>query len=245
MDENEIIQQEENTGAEDSLTGEPAEESQDDSLDLTELNEEGQETQGEEPQSAGGLKEPGYVQKRISKAVEQAVAQVRAEYDAKLAPLMERMLEEDARALVQSGQVKDLETAKELVRYRQGRPQPVETEQPRNEKGQFAPKQDNAADIRADMLARQAQKVKASRGIDVMAEFNRNEETRNKVLSGEWDFYDVADAVKEQKARRKAPAPMRSSNGASGAEKSTIASMSDEQFDRLNKRLEEGARFKV
>jgi hypothetical protein len=38
---------------------------------------------------------------------------------------------------------------------------------------------------------------------------------------------------------------MRSSNGASGAEKSTIASMTDEQFDRLNKRLEEGARFKV
>jgi hypothetical protein len=78
-----------------------------------------------------------------------------------------------------------------------------------------------------------------------MAEFNNNEDIRNKVLTGEWDFYDVADSMKERNEARKAPAPMRSSNGASGAEKSTIASMTDEQFKRLNKRLEEGARFKV
>ena len=55
----------------------------------------------------------------------------------------------------------------------------------------------------------------------------------------------ISALIKERKAARKAPSPMRSSNGASGAEKSTIASMTDEQFERLNKRLEEGARFRV
>lgn len=200
----------------------------------------------QQPETTGT--EPGWIKKRVGAAVDKAIREteqrIRAEYDAKLAPLMERMLEQDALALMESGKVKDLETAKELVRYRQGQPQ-VAAEQPRNEKGQFSPRQDSADDIRADMLAKQAQKVKTVRGIDVMAEFNNNEEIRQKVLTGEWDFYDVADAVKEQQATRKAPAPMRSSNGASGAEKSTIASMTDEQFKRLNKRLEEGARFKV
>jgi hypothetical protein len=207
-----------------------------------------QPKQTEENQSGNGT-EPGWIKKRVGAAVDKAIREteqrIRAEYDAKLAPLMERMLEQDAMELVQSGKVKDLETAKELVRYRQGQPQPKTEEQPRDENGRFTSKQESSDDIRADMLARQAQKVKTVKGVDVMAEFNRNEETREKVLSGEWDFYDVAEAMQTQKAHRKAPAPMRSSNGASGAEKSTIASMTDEQFDRLNKRLEEGARFKV
>lgn len=200
-------------------------------------------------ETSGGGTEPGWIKKRVGAAVDKAIREteqrIRAEYDAKLAPLMERMLEQDALELVQSGKVKDLETAKELVRYRQGQPQPKTEERPRDENGRFTSAQDSSADIRADMLARQAQKVKTVKGVDVMAEFNRNEETREKVLSGEWDFYDVAEAMQAQQSRRKAPAPMRSSNGASGAEKSTIASMTDEQFDRLNKRLEEGARFKV
>jgi hypothetical protein len=206
-----------------------------------------QPKQPEETTSGSGT-EPGWIKKRVGAAVDKAIREteqrIRAEYDAKLAPLMERMLEQDALELVQSGKVKDLETAKELVRYRQGQPQP-KNEQPRDENGRFSSNQDSSDDIRADMLAKQAQKVKTVKGVDVMSEFNRNEEVREKVLSGEWDFYDVAEAMQNQKAHRKAPAPMRSSNGASGAEKSTIASMTDEQFDRLNKRLEEGARFKV
>ena len=204
--------------------------------------------QPKQPENSGSGTEPGWIKKRVGAAVDKAIREteqrIRAEYDAKLAPLMERMLEADAQALVDSGKVKDLETAKELVRYRQGQAQPEKTEPARNEKGQFTA-QNDAPDATADFLARQAQKIKQNKGVDVMAEFNSNEDTRQKVLSGEWDFYDVAEALAERKASRKAPAPMRSSNGASGAEKSTIASMTDEQFDRLNKRLEEGARFRV
>lgn len=214
----------------------------------TVMDDQPKQTESNEPSGSGT--EPGWIKKRVGAAVDKAIREteqrIRAEYDAKLAPLMERMLEQDALALVESGKVKDLETAKELVRYRQGRPQTPEVAEskPRNEKGQFAP-QKSANDIFAETMAKQAQKVNTKTGLDVMAEFNANEETRQKVLTGEWDFYDVAESLKEKKATRRAPAPMRSSNGASGAEKSTIASMTDEQFERLNKRLEEGARFKV
>ena len=214
----------------------------------TVMDDQPKQTESNEPSGSGT--EPGWIKKRVGAAVDKAIREteqrIRAEYDAKLAPLMERMLEQDALALVESGKVKDLETAKELVRYRQGRPQTPEVAEskPRNEKGQFAP-QKSANDIFAETMAKQAQKVNAKTGMDVMAEFNANEETRQKVLTGEWDFYDVAESLKEKKATRRAPAPMRSSNGASGAEKSTTASMTDEQFERLNKRLEEGARFKV
>ena len=99
--------------------------------------------------------------------------------------------------------------------------------------------------MRADILSKQANKIKTSRGLDVMAEFNGNEETKAKVLSGEWDFYDVAESMSAKPAKAKVPAPMRSPNGASGAERSTIATMSDEQFDRLDRKISEGARYTV
>ncbi len=207
----------------------------------------------ENNETSGSGTEPGWIKKRVGAAVDKAIREteqrIRAEYDAKIAPLMEKMLEQEARELVQRGTVKDLETAMELVRYRQGQSQPVKPETPRNEKGQFTAREEQSEDAavqaRIDMLRHQADKILSQRNVDVIAEFNDNEETRQKVISGEWDFYDVAESLSEKKAARRAPSPMRSSNGASGAEKSTIASMTDEQFDRLNKRLEEGARFKV
>ena len=79
-----------------------------------------------------------------------------------------------------------------------------------------------------------------------MAEYNSNEETREKILSGEWDFYDVADELAQRKsAKPKAPSPMRSPNGASGSEKSSIASMTDAQFERLEQKIREGTRYNV
>lgn len=229
----------------------PVTEEQDASETLDSVMDEQPKPTEEKPVEAENTgSEPGWIKKRVGAAVDKAIreteARIRAEYDAKLAPLMERMLEQDAMELVRSGKVKDLETAKELVRYRQGQSQPEKETQPRNDKGQFAPKNDDTAiQTRIDMLQHQANKIMDQRKIDVLAEFNNNQEVKNKVISGDWDFYDVADYLTEKKAGRKAPSPMRSPNGASGAEKSTIASMTDEQFERLNKRLEEGARFRI
>ena len=185
------------------------------------------------PEQTQGTSEPGWIKKRTDKAAEKARAETRAEmqafFDAQMAPLRERLLEYDAKDMVEQGLVKDLDTARELLRYRMGMQKQSEPE----------PKEDPAVSARISMLQHQADRIR-ERGIDVLAEFNSNPDVKQRIISGEWDFYDVAERMS-----KKPPAPMRSPNGASGSEKSTISSMSDDQFNRLEKRIKEGARYKV
>jgi hypothetical protein len=77
----------------------------------------------------------------------------------------------------------------------------------------------------------------------VIAEFKKNEDIKRRVVSGELDFYDVAELMK-QPAKKKPPAPMRSPNGANAQAKGTIMSLSDKQFDALVKRVQGGERFR-
>jgi hypothetical protein len=95
---------------------------------------------------------------------------------------------------------------------------------------------------RIDMLKHQAKAIKEDTGLDVVAEWNSNEEIKKAVIAGEMDFYDVAKAMKNPK--KKPPSPMRSPNGVNGQIKGTIMSMSDKQFEQLEKRVREGARFR-
>ena len=201
-------------------------------------------------------REPGYVKQRVEKAVARATAEtearLRAEFDQRMAPIMERLLVEDAKELVREGKIKDLETAKEYLRMKQGLPTSAADtpkDQPRNANGQFAPKQDDgdiATQTRIDMLRRQAEKIKTKRGVDVIAEFNNNPDIKQRVIAGEIDFYDVADMMSESKRGRKPPSPMRSPNGASGSSQpNAITNMSDEQFERMEKRIREGARYSL
>ena len=162
-----------------------------------------------------------------------------------MAPIRERMIEEEAKELVRSGEVKSLETAKELIRFRNGQPateKPVE--QPRRDNGQFAPKDQSDPVIKAQikMLNHQAERIKDNGGPDVISAFQNDEEVNKKIVSGEWDFYDVADYLKK-KPSKKPPSPMRSPNGASGSKPNAIESMTDEQFAKLEKRIKEGARY--
>lgn len=196
-----------------------------------------------------GTKEPGYVKQRIEKAL----ARQQEEFDRRMAPIMERLLEMDAKELVASGKVKDLELARELVRLRQGMPA-ARTEADgsdkgsvpqRNEKGQFVSRDDAETTTRISMLKHQAERIKARGGPDVIAEFQDNEDIKKRVIAGEMDFYDVADEMKNRKPGRKPPSPMRSPNGASGVNPNAIDSMSDEQFARLEKRIQEGARIRI
>lgn len=223
---------------------------------LDSIMDEGQpaaeEPKQQEPQGTGG--EPGWFKKRwdkeVGKLTDQIRAEVRNEYESQFAPLRERMLEMDAQDLVRSGKVKDLETAKELVRYRNGQPAaaPAAQEpaaQPRQANGQFAPKSQEPAEnpviqAKVQMLEHQAERIKAAGGPDVRAEFSSNDEIKAKVVSGEMDFYDVADYMKKQPAAKRPPSPMRSPNGVNGQLKSPIMSMTDKQFDILEKRVKEG-----
>ena len=225
----------------------------DEALDvLSDGADEGESTEEEQAQPEDRqpdqqtAKEPGYVRKRI----DAAVAKVRAEYEAKLAPIRERMLEMDAKELVASGKIKDLETAKDYLRLKQGLPAPSieEPSQPRNANGQFASQQntgDDAATMaRIDMLKHQAQQIKSRQGVDVIEVFNSDPKVKQRIIAGEADFYDIAAEMSQPK-RGKPPAPMRSPNGAATSQPaSDLMSMSSEQFKRLEKRIQEGTRIR-
>lgn len=235
-------------GAEDVLTEEVNEEPEETGEDLDTLNESEEQPQ-EEPESEP-RKEPGYVQGRISKAV----GKVKEEYDgliaqyesriqaleSQYAPVLERMQEMEAQDLVRNRKVADIETAREFVRLRYGQqPKPRQAETPAQ------PAQDPTIQAKVAMLDHQRAKIEANGGPDVVSEFMSNPEVNAKVKSGEWDFYDVADYLKQKSSRKKPPTPMRSPNGASGKSPNAIDSMSDEQFDRMERKIKEGARYRL
>lgn len=203
-------------------------------------------------------KEPGYVRGRINRAVEKALAEQAARLerefqqrlDQQLAPLRDAMMDRQAEELVRSGEFKSIERAKEYVRLKGGvidpaTETPAPTEQQRDAKGRFTPRQTEDADTRAraNLLAQQATKIKQNRGVDVMAAFNADPAIKQKVISGEWDFHDVADHLA---SGRRMPLPVRTPNGVgAAAAASTIANMTDEQFARLEANLARGHRYKI
>ena len=260
MEPNEtMVEDVETTAAEDDALPESiVEEEQDESESLESIltgeeeeQDEGKPEEEEAKKDSQSTSEPGWIRKRVDKAVSKAIAEtearMRAEFDAQMAPIRERMLEEKARELVASGSVKTIETARELVRYREGMPAAPTTqqqEQPRNANGQYTAKDDPAVTAKVNMLRHQANTIRTRQGLDVIKEFTDNPEIKQKVISGEMDFYDVADYMASRKGGKKTPpAPMRSPNGASGAERTAIDNMSDEQFERLEKRISQGARY--
>ena len=120
--------------------------------------------------------EPGYVQKRINKAVQKAIAETEARmqamFDQRMAPIMEQMVENEAQELVRSHKIADIEMAREYVRNKNGMPAPTTqpVSQPRQANGQFAPKSSNSAtDVRIQMLKHQAEKIAKNGGPDVRA----------------------------------------------------------------------------
>lgn len=210
-------------------------------------NEENQPAPAE-PSAAP--KEPGYVKKRVDAAVQKALQEqetrLRAEFAATLAPIQERMMEREADELVAAGEFKSKERALEYVKLKSGvsvsaTPAAQSSLPQRDELGRFAPRQDPqqgtdpVIKARADLLAAQARKIETNQNLDVLQAFNENPEIQQKVLSGEWDFHDVAEYMQQGRV----PAPMRSPNGTSTGSR-TIASMTDAQFDQLNRNLAEG-----
>ena len=213
MEPNENMEvQDESFESEDLLMEGLTEEPQDDSLDL----EDEFETEQQQPSQQGTTEqrqEPGYVRRRIDEAVTAATKSMQEELSAlraQLEPLRQYQMDMEAQELVRSGKVKDLETAKELVRYRQGQPQTPKAEsQPRNDKGQFTSQQDDTpspeTQARIDMLQHQVNRIKERGGPDVTEEFRNNPEVREKIISGEMDFYDVAEQMQRPKKKPSSP----------------------------------------
>lgn len=206
-----------------------------------------------EEQQQPAAKEPGWIRQRIDKAVQRALQEqeqrLRAEFEATTAPLRESMFEQQAAALVASGEFKTQERALEYVRLKAGVSAPAApsaegNDPPRDEQGRFvkqqaAPAEDPTSRVRAELLASQVDKIKARMGIDVMQAFQNSPGVQQKVLSGEWDMYDVAEAMRSSRV----PAPMRSANGAS-FEGVSVAQMTDAQLDALDASLAAGRTYR-
>lgn len=245
-DETMVENEDFDTEADDTLP-EDVEEEQDESEESLESLDEGEEQTQEPADDTPPASEPGWIKKRVNKAVERAVAEterrMQAEFDRQMAPIREKMLNDEAKELVRQGEFKSLDRAKEYLQLKQGLPtssQEEPQEQPRNDQ-----EQDAGTSTRVDMLAHQAVRIKERTGIDVFDVFTNDEDIKQRVMDGEMDFYDIADMMSEQKAKRP-PSPMRSPNGASGANQpNAITSMSDEQFDRMERRIREGARYSL
>jgi len=185
-------------------------------------------------------REPGWVRQRVDKAVQKAIqeteARMRAEFEGTLAPIRESMMEREADNLVASGEFKTRERAMEYVRMKNGLPGAAQPTAPQ----QQAPQQvDPEVKARGNLLAQQAAKIRTNMGVDVMAEYNSNSEVRQKILSGEWDFYDVAQAMQGGNQRRTPPL-VRSPGGSGLSGKFSISDMNDAQFEQLQKNLRAG-----
>lgn len=247
MENEETMVTETNEQAEDEVLDTVVEEEPEDDSETLESAFADEQSDEKKDQESGTKPEPGYVKGRIDKAVARAIAEtearMQAKFDQQMAPYREQMIAAEAQELVRTGKVKDLETAKELVRYRQGQPQQQQPEQQPQQQQQAQQQQDPETAARISILQHQADKIKEQRGINVIAEFQTNEDVRQKVVSGEWDFYDVAEEM--SKPKKKAPAPMRSPNGANGIQATAIWNMTDEQFDKMDKNISNGVRYRL
>lgn len=208
--------------------------------------------------------EPGWIKGRIEAGVRreaariraEVAAEIRAEYEQQLQPMREAILSRQADDLVASGKITDKALALEYLRMQQGMPA-VQPEQPsappRNDKGQFAPRQpqqrqqentapdDTDTTQHAQMLFAQSKAILAAGGPDVMAAYRDNPEVRQRILNREWDFSDAAKYLRQQGEGNEAPPPIRTANG-HGNTRKQIMDMSDDEFDRLNAQLGKGAR---
>ena len=139
------------------------------------------------------------------------------------------MLDRQAQDLVEAGEFKSIERAKGYVRLKGGADIP-KVEEPIAEQTNYV------AMARADLLAKQAEKISA-KGVDVMQVLKSDKEIERLVLMASGTFTMWLNTW-----RKKVPVPARSPNGAS-AGSMTIASMTKEQFQKLQQGLKEGKAF--
>ena len=202
-------------------------------------------------------KEPGWIKQRVGSAVNKAVAEaearIRAEYEAKFAPLREAQLAAEADKLVADGKISDREMALNYLRMQQGLPtvsQPTTpaipvSAPPRDAQGRFVAQPANDVQQRAQALVDQATMLQRATGVDVMAIYNTNQQARQMIVSGAGDFADVLATYGQQPVPKpQAPAAIRSSNGM-GLGNVDFAKMSSSQLQKVNEMIQSGVKIDV
>lgn len=219
-----------------------------------------EQTQQEPAQKESGT-EPGWMKRRIDAGIQKGLANARKEWEAEMnakftaqmAPLYERLYEQEADKLVAEGEFKTRERALEYVKLKNGTaPQQAATTQqsaPRDENGRFVAREsteENEAKAAAEKLMQQAAALKAEHGFDAMALFRSNEAIKQRVVSGKLDFNDLYELYGQNaSAKPNVPAPMRSANGSFGNAASVVRSMTDQGFAKLDAELASGKKFRT
>ena len=161
----------------------------------------------------------GRIKGAESRGYERGKREVEEQYRQDLEELANLRLERDAKELAEQEKI-SVSMATRLLRA---------------ERGVSAPQKEahNSVEERAQVLYNQANTIKNVTGIDVLEMFNNDQDIHQKVVSGEWDFTDVAKSYKQH-----VPAPVRST-GQTGIEGRSIANMSDEEFEKFDKLLDD------
>lgn len=229
---------------------EAAELSQREETTLDAFVEEDQESGDDQPaEQPKEEKQAGWIQRRIQEGVNRQMQQVlsqerariAAEYDAKLKPLREAMLQREAEDLVRSGRVATKDLALEYLRLKNGIAPEMGQQPARNERGQFvsqAQVQAQEVERYGNMLIAQVKAIEAATGLNVMDAYNTDADVKRRILSREWDFSDVAKHITGQTPSG-LPTPTRRPNGQGPASRS-VNDLTGEQFTKMQKYLERG-----
>ncbi len=220
------------------------------------VGEPEEEAQPEEPQEKTPAKEPGWIKKRIESGVEKELnkrltdmeQRIAAQYEARMRPLIEAQMEREADQLVASGKMQDRDMALEYVKLKNNVPAEQGLQEqdtlPRNEKGQFAPKQTVDPEVAnyANMLKGQADTIKEMTGLNVFDIYRNDPEVRRRIIAKEITFVDLAREYSGQQ-RPPVPSPMRSPNQGT-PQPVNFMRMSSAQFRKLDDYLANGGRVR-
>ena len=182
--------------------------------------------------------------KRGQEEAQAAWQQERARYEERIAALEDLEIRDEAQKLAASEKI-SVSIAERIIRAERGRPAPVKQEKaapqdtrPRDAQGRFVSQQSDV-DAKAKSLMDQAQNITRMGGPDVVSIFNSDKEIQRRVASGEIDFYDLAREYGNTPRKNTPPVVPRTSSD--GGHMRTVSSLTDKQFDELDRNLAGGA----
>lgn len=175
----------------------------------------------------------GRIKASEKRGYERGRQEVEARYRADLEELNNFRIERDVRELAEKEKISE-SLARRLVLAERGLKPSEQTE--------TAPAQPRSTDTtdvnqRAQKLYDQAQTIESVTGLNVMEIFQNDAEAHRKVVSGEWDFRDIAREYGQGQQAMRAPAPVRNANR-TGLKVTDFAHMSDEDFARFDAMLD-------
>ena len=239
MDEQEMTMEETQAQKETELTDEQAQEML--YSEEAEAEEEVSALEDEEPKEEEGAEEEEEQEKepahraRDEPGVDEAfAARVRKAYDGMTdEQIMDAMITSRAEKMHEEDPEISVKAAKMIIMAREGLSEQRETK-------------NDDQDEHAKMLKEQAQEMAGTReGAQLLREMLTDETVKRKIDAGEWDvkqaraYYEGKRETESE--QRKAPVTMKMKS-AQTAKRKSVSEMSDEEFDRVEQRVESALR---